>query len=900
MRKVSPWAQVLVQPLEGTPKTVRRSYSRIDWLAEIPRERAQELVFPDRYVDGVRLTTPEQAVGTSGFLYGIDNLQWWDLVDSEIGSSVSGFTVAPFVCPRNNQVRWHPLHLSAEESQQGTQYCYGIIGDTDYYCIEWEVDPIGPSGGRYWQECLPDADPTVTALTWVCSERDSPFSIHTYRDLPPNQSWALRLWWQGTAPSDEDEDPAQAPHLDVVWGGGAFVLRFSLLSPPQLIRCEGSRARVVRTAEDFALDPFELGEPVWVKTYYLAGRLVIDLEPEGGDRTRIVYTHTIPNAETGTPEFQPLYVDAAPLALTGDGVVFSAALCEVKWGRWVPERVDEFGVVTPGHFDGTGRFVRRYRSSAPRSARVSAAALGFWGDGSPARRQGWADGDPASLGTVSDYPVATGGHYVGEREYVCTVRAHNPDLQPEDVRPTYVIGPPLMAYTPTCMCGASTPFIHSVVVRAESAWRREDATPLDLTPAVLGMSEDTADPMLQAGANWTIQIDRFLLPSCTVDGEPVGEEWVRYLRRYHTIDVRVAWTYSDGVVRAICPELSLNLDYCTRLHGVITSLDCDTSEWSQRRGTVHARDLSFLLQAPAGVVDSRFAPLDFLLYEKAREGVRGDLYGWEAVAYILRVALGDYWANNLVPVFPSNHYSLLTWEVLIGGAHGSFLFPPPFGRDAYQWIRDLATHDFAVFFFGPDAAHENIVPIYGNYYKIVAQCPEVELPDTNYKVGDLDRVLGGVAFSQTPSRDYNRVLVWGRPPGGDSLGGLMPALPMFSAEARIEEGSPIAEQNISDTWERTLLLHGNQFWLLPVARVVAVNLARLIRGVDTRGITLRTRGNPFIYWGWKVRPRLDSDSSDASLGLDGKLCRVVRVRNDYDLQRNRWDTVLRVAEEPEV
>lgn len=892
MAKTVPWAEVLAYPLGATPVAVRRGFALTDQLARLqrdPKAAPPDAIFgdmPDRYVGGVRLTTPQLARGT-GQLTDVDNLLWWDLVDQDEDSSVSGYTVAPFLCPRNNQLAWHPTE----------GHYWAVVGSTKYYCLEWLPVPQ-ENAPCYWEECTPDAEPQTTAIVWKGSQWGQRYLAETALPLPANQNWAMRLWWKGSAPWREGDD-ANAPFFHVTWGGGAWDVQFSPLKPPQLGRNIRNEWRPVRTFEGFDVDPFLAGEPVWLKVFHIAGRLVVRLEPVGGKSTQVVYTEFAAKPWQGK-EIRPVVSPLGSLALSGNGVTVTGQLHEIKWGRWVPEEENEYGVVTAAHLDGDGSFKREYTCTRKVSASATkAAAFGYYGGGNPHRRQGFPEGDAGTVASVQDAPLSDEfGHNLGKREYTCTLRAHNPILEAVEVSPPPVVGD-YLAYTPTAMCGAATPLVHSVAIRLGHTTTKESLAPIDLRPALMGMEEDLADPALQAGPSWSFRLNRKLLADClhTDTGLPVGGNWPQYVNKYHRIVANVAWQYADGTIAAIEDDGTSRPKVC-RLDGFITSRDLEAPKFGEYPGTITARDPCVLLQQPAGIVDGRFGPLDTLLMEKLDIGER-KLMGWEGVQYILETAIGPDWADELQTWFAADHYDLIKHAVLLNPPHGSWFFPPPFGRDVYQWIQQLAVRDFAIFFFGPKIADPTqLVPNYGNYYEYLAGMPELELPDAVYGGSDLDRLMQSAGGKQEPRHDYNRVLIWGKSPGQQDLGGVMPALPAWSAEARIESGSPVDEQNIEDTWERTLVLDGSEFWLWSVARVVALNFMRLVRGIDVRAIPITVRGHPYLWWGWKVRPKMTAPASD-EVDIDGQLCRIMRVRNKWDLERGRWDTTIRAAPEPE-
>jgi hypothetical protein len=876
--KTTPWAQVLVYPLEATPTVVRRGYAKTDVLAHLRRDPAAEppdATLGDRWVGGVHLTTPTLALAT-GTIRTDRKLLWWDLNDSVESSKIGGYTVMPYLVPRNNAV-FDPTRVT-------------IHGREDYRELLWI-----PRTGRWWADCMPDGEPATGAIDWRGTDRDEPFCIETMKDLPEGQNWAMRLWWLGEGPH-YGEDDLYAPFAEITWGGNTWAVQFSSLKPPQLVRWVNGEWRACRQFGEFSLDPFLAGDPMWLKVFHIAGRMVVRLEPSGGaEAAQVVFTEMQEDA-WGARVTKSVVSPRGPVSLSGRAVAMTAQLHEYKWGTWEPETTNEWGMVTPARLNNSGSFSREYSCNGiVNSTAQKAAAFGWWGDGSPTRRPGFSNGDAGSVGTVTDEPLRDSrGRTTGRRRYTCEIGANNPHGPAVDEE----------EFTETCMVGASSPFVYAVSIRLGHSTVSRSLAPIDIRPALVSMSEDLADPALQAGPAWRMNINRNLLGE-SLHGEtglPIGASWTNYLKRYHRLVVNVSWMHSNGLRSAAPwdPEGDAVDHYC-RLDGFVSALGPATEAYGRWGGTIEARDACLLLQRPAGVIDGRFAPLDLLMMEKLDEGAH-KLMGWEGVSYILETALGPDWAEELQTWFAASHYDLLTHKMLLDPPHGGFFFPPPFGQDAYSWIQTLAERDFALFFFGPSLTDPTkLVANYGNYFEYLAGAPTRELPDAVYQSGDEDDLIFSAGSQQMSRQDYNRVLVYGAPPGQGDLGGIMPALESFSAEARIETGSPIDEQNIADTWERTLVLSGTHFWLPLVARIVAQNTARLIRGVDMRGITLKVRGQPGVWWGWRVRPKMDGVASDPhGLNLDGQLSRIMRVRNDWDFERGTWETTLRVAPEPEV
>ena len=503
--------------------------------------------------------------------------------------------------------------------------------------------------------------------------------------------------------------------------------------------------------------------------------------------------------------------------------------------------------------------------------------------------------DASSVGTVTPAPDLLKGK-IGQ--YTCSVNAaaDRRALEPVPDRDG------LWEWSDFAMRGHSTAFVHQVSLHCPPVeWRVSNNDPVDIRPAIESMSESCVDPAIQPGAQWQARIDRTILKDIASPlGGSLGNDYGEYVGRYHPIVVETGWVYEDGVQRAYAQQGGTPYQWLTRLSGFQVWPSPRTDKPSERWLDASWSDPIMLLRAPFGVIDARFAPLDFLMAQKMASGTGGPFYGRDAVAYILRMVLGYSAEAALYPATPMNgQYSLLDYKIYTDPpSGGGFLWPPPFGQSAWQWIMQIAEWDFSVFYFAITTAGGQYRPVYGNYFELVRALPTTSLPDAVYASGDESQLIGSMETTGVPEQDYNRWLVWGQAPGQPDLGGLMPALPAFSAESRIE-ASPISEQNIAATGERTKIMQGTQFWLPKVAKRVADNTARIMTGVNTRRISLHVpRGVEWLWWGHKVTVPLNAPESDLGMDLRGKTFRLMKVNNRWDFKQQQYQQTLNVAEQP--
>lgn len=904
----SPLMRMLVYPLEAQAVTVRAGFALTDDLRSMMKAANLPQVgkLPPTVIDGIVLQEPPTIL-TAGAIESQAGLQWWDVTDSTDGTRLAGYTLAPIRQPYNS--------LVADD--------FSVKPNPLWHCMPWQVTS-GDIHKPFCTAATPDSEP-VGVSGVACHSADLGLGlqrVQTTYPLPANQSFHVRLHLLGTGPRSST---AADPHLSLMWGG-EWRMYFTPGQPPMLCqrnqqKLSGKPWRVLRTAEDFP-DPFG-GEIVDVGVYSVAGRLVVKLN----DKT-LIYT----NRESGNLEHPaPVTWRQQPLAITHVGCPYVARVEEVQWGD-----VD----TTLGAVTGSGSFTRSYPCARQSfSAPPKAVALGYYGDGQATRDLGQIGPDPFNLATIVD---ERDEKKRSQRRYTCTLNGNNPaypavaalaaakdagDPAPSEffAAPAGPDGRPWGDYLQpnigTAMWGSTTPLVHAVAIRQASTTRAARHNPIDLRPALLRATEKVSDPGLQPGAQWTADVERNLLedcPICEADGTPtgqvVGDNWTSYVKKYHRVRTFVAWRDEFGTDTA----------WQQRLDGYLMSNAPSVKGVNQWPTTLELRDWIVRLQQPAGLVDGRYAPLDLLAAQIAREGrtttwgrnlqaqynLGPDLYAADAIHYILEERLGTAVADSLRVYFDASYG---TWgrrrfrEAFLSPQNkGGFMWPPPFGSDDLTWIRSLAASDGEALFFVGQAPNADgstgWAAWYGNYFDLMASVPDpIVLPDANYAPGDNNLLVRQVQVRDEPQVDYNVVMVYANPPQSQTdLGGLFPVLPGYSAEARIQSGSSIAEQNISNTWERTLLIEHPYLFSPEQTSAVALSVARWLRGVNLRHIGITCRGLPALWWGWKIQLNMSGASSDPSLDLDGKILRVMRIENNYNLTGHEWQSHLAVVETPEV
>ena len=772
----------------------------------------------------------------------VTNLAYWDLPDPEGGTHTAGYTLAPSLKPLDVQI------TGADNVTPS---------DAD------NLINFRTLKGDYWATVIPDYEPRTAALKWYdASNPGNKFRAKSVESLPAAQSFAFQLHAFGYA--DESS------HLVIQWGDG-YGIRLTPNDPPILVRV-GRRSSITRLRTiDVAPEQFFAGEPIWIHVNHIAGRCVVRVD-QGKSTTQAVYAdrrqHVNVNDKTKTMQTLEMR-DVKP----GPGTI------EV-WGQGVPFdlRVCEYEYAASGSYDREYKAWRENTDDTPEMAALGHNAYGKHGAGG---------GDLDDVAAVRITPVdAT----VGEYEYTADLTRVETG-QPSDV-----------------MAGHYTPYLHSVGINYTATLLRPDIDPIDIAPALLSMDVDIADPMLAPGTTVTAKIRRDLLPECQIIDKDnwestkgaVGDAWPDYLNKYHEAVLRVGWYEDDKAA----PQDQLRI-----FDGYVAAVNPDLPGYGENVSEVELQDPVFRLQKPAGVIDNRFQAGDFLLHSKVKAGGQKRLHGHEMVKYILEVVLGEYWAD-LLRVSPTltsaDHYDLLQYKMLTDPPFGSgFFFPPPWGQGAMDWMQQFAEVDFAIFYFRPhpDGGLNPPEPNYAYYYDVVSGAA-TPLPDAIINADDVNHLVKSAGWRQRPERDFNTIIVWGRlPQDQGDYRDIMPALPQISSMQYVEPeigDDSYPEQSPTITWERTLIKEGSHFWLPRIARNVARNVARLLRGVDPRSIPIVVRGEPSYWWGDKFTWPVDSPQTDKTVMVPGDVFRAMRVKHSFDFgEQKSWFTTLSCVPEVE-
>jgi hypothetical protein len=901
-----PYFKSLMYPLVAQSVTTHEPFALTDDLRTMlrPDNVPQYGPLPTTVMNGVTLSEPP-SITAPGSVEHYAGLRWWNLRDPSDGTVLQGFTLADVPVLTNSLID------------------RSVAPMTGAHCLEWGVGAGDPD---LWSSVIPDYDPQgISGIAWHSADPSQWFGAGTLKDLPRNQSFTAQLNLLGTGP--QAVDPTKMPLLRLTWGA-EWGLLLTTGQPPQLQRhfaTPGQTApdwNTVRTAGDWGnLDMTE--GPLQLGVYNMGGRMLVTLAG-GGQQTQMIHTLRAANTWTGIPD--PLNWQAAPLTVEGQGAPHTLRVSEVQWGALD----DKVNAAT-----GSGYYTRVYPMGRYNPNGPTACAFGYYADGSATRQPGQIGPSPMDLAQIKDAAVPGAA---GQRRYTCTLSGLNPGLVPE--QKAYATGAPdysgsdfyqltddkgdpwpdYYGLSNQAMWGSTTSLVYAVSLRHAAAQTTQSAAPIDLRPAVMSAQERVADPSLQAGPEWTVQLNRADLPSCPLcddEGNPTGgtagNNWPNYVNKYHACRVLCGWYDEHGNVG----------DVYNRLIGFCMSHAPSVKRYGEWTDTLSLRDWTVRLQKPAAVIDGGYGPLDLIAAEIQDQGrtiltgngLQNTLYGVDAIWYILSVALGTDVANamwvyeNWADYAPRPIYG--TKAFFNPPNNGGFMWPPMFGASAWEWIQEICKCDFSVFCAGqgtnPNGNGQIVfVPIYGNYYSIVNTMPTIALPDTVYDVTTDKSIMASADLRQEPSLDYNAFIVYATPPGANiDLGGLFPALPGFTSMARIQSSSVLPEQGIDKSWRRTLVEQNPYIFTPQMTSYIAYQAQRWRQDIDAQHITLKTATNggvPNLWWGWKVIPKMINAWSDAFLAskLNNKTLRVMRIANDWNFKdrAGEWTTTMSVIEAP--
>lgn len=457
--------------------------------------------------------------------------------------------------------------------------------------------------------------------------------------------------------------------------------------------------------------------------------------------------------------------------------------------------------------------------------------------------------------------------------------------------------------------GIDTPFIDKVIVQYAPVWGAPAETYIDVRNCTETLSLSFVAPPDAAGAQGTLTLERNRLDQIFT-GTNGNANWKDYIQMWNpvTINLKRAGAAFSKVFQGYIFKPSLSSGLGNDRHQTLVLRD----------PMVRLQKLGECNNAP---IDHRYAPLDFFFarkqsgnggYDENGQVAGGALYAAECVQEILRIALGETEAARIngdgdpLRFIPANHPALIStdndtagWAQIdaIGAADspvsgGNWLYPPPFGSSAYDWIMELAKRDRCVFYYGwPDGTNGDWpVPIYGRLERIltVAPVPLHVLPDVANGT-DWTRLLQSMESERRPERDINKVDVWGAEATG--LEGIVPSLRIASASLPVSD-----PRSAIHTWERTLIIR-DPLALLG-AEAIADGVIDLLTGVDMQWPSFTFEGDERVGLGHIVSAALTGPEADLSSDLNGVRFRIERIDHNIDFNASPGNYKMTVHPRP--
>jgi hypothetical protein len=475
--------------------------------------------------------------------------------------------------------------------------------------------------------------------------------------------------------------------------------------------------------------------------------------------------------------------------------------------------------------------------------------------------------------------------------------------------------------------GIDAPLVTKALAQFPLLTRESSGDGIDIGPAVTFATLRDAMPPIAPGAELRLDVDRMILDELF----PAGA-WRDYVDEFCPITFEYRWHYTSGDPGP----------WIQCFKGYVFIPKEETTGVDERKLSLVCYDEIIRLKDPAGIIDHRYPPLDFLFARKqklaqslgAQSLTDLKLYGGECVREILRLTLGQFEANRLnttgyndetslgtrfgsMKFFSADHYALLDagkdstglipLSQLANGnsvpTTGGWMLPAKWESDALSWIHDFEEQDQGVFFYGHPNGYdgERPYPLYGNLANIIAARSFTHLiPDAIYQSGvlgdvDADTLLQKVSIDARPDKHFNRVWVLARGLFGDGLEGILPAMRMAVAE--LPAGDPNAA---AYSWERTKVIRNNLAGFPGGAEALAYVYIELLSNVILKWPTFQFRGRDYrplsnerpVHFGDKLIAKMDGAESDSGLGISGVNWRVERCEHVWDMQDafDHWTT----------
>ncbi len=453
-----------------------------------------------------------------------------------------------------------------------------------------------------------------------------------------------------------------------------------------------------------------------------------------------------------------------------------------------------------------------------------------------------------------------------------------------------------------------SPFISAVGIVFPGNTTNSFGNPIDVRPAAASMKLSSGEPGLVATSEVQLELSRNLLDEHIPD-------WRTLLKPFAPVRVLARWTYDETEIveegenegETILTGNIVEDEWTRIFEGYVATFDQNTASFNDKSLSVVLRDPMMRLKAPAGFVDDRYGPLDFLY----AAGDGQPLYDGDCVKYLLETEMGSRIASTIngngeSMMFSDLKYPMLSRETDRMGyftfqrmsqpsTQSSFMLPPPFGRDVASWIQEsIAEPMSAVFFWGhspyatvsehdPHAYNTPpLVPVYGKLFFYWATLgPPRELADAIYVDEDANNLFASVSVETLTDKLYNEVVVWGVKPKGTLTAMITPSA--FGGRAALPSEHP----NSADHSWRRVQPYQHDF----IGKIADSNYASDLAfitllphyAIDMRSVTvLMPRGDETLRWGMVIKPKMQASGSDLTIGVNDRYFRISRINHSWD------------------
>jgi hypothetical protein len=310
--------------------------------------------------------------------------------------------------------------------------------------------------------------------------------------------------------------------------------------------------------------------------------------------------------------------------------------------------------------------------------------------------------------------------------------------------------------------------------------------PLEFVKAISSLNVEAGDPNLAANSEASFTLSRSQLDSLVPN-------WQSALLPFRPVSIRT--------------KMPGDSEWTQIFRGYLLPESVERQQWGDYEIPVIAHGPLMRILKPAALVDERFGPLDLLLDDD-----REQLYGCEAVRYLLETELGKSWTANFNGNGDTFRYAGAKPRALMSSVGADFFsgtqapqsggwrLPAPFGQFLSTWIDELAKIDYAVLHY--DAQEDSF-----NYGKIVEFLRAREAKVWTVPEDASFPLISSLTLSGLQDEVPNENRVWGET--NDETKGLSPSFIMGRyGDSDVNSTNPYS---VAQSWRRTLLIQNPAF-----------------------------------------------------------------------------------------